>query len=289
MPELPEVEHLRRTLEPLVLGRRVVRVRVLRRDVISTPNDPIGGFSKSRDHSITPSKLSSKQLLANDTVIAVDRKGKQLAIRTDSQRVILVHLGMTGRLGMLARRAPLEPHTHVVWSLDDGNRIVFVDPRRFGGIWTLENRDQLIERHWSRLGPDGLTITASQLSRALLKTARPLKAALLDQSLIAGLGNIYADEVCFRAQCSPNAHANQLQPAKIRSLSTEIRTLLAEAVDRGGSTLRDYRDANGQSGRAVTLHQVYGRSGFPCVRCGQTLVKGIQAGRTTVWCERCQR
>lgn len=288
MPELPEVEHLRRSLEPLILGETIARVRVLRRDVITTPRDPAGGFSRQRTAHL-PSRLRLPELLKGDRIRQLHRLGKQLAIEGDSGRVMLVHLGMTGRLTVQPATTALAPHTHVEWSLPERRRMAFADPRRFGGIWTFNSLDDLRRARWDQLGPDALTIRTTSLKIALGQCRRPLKAALLDQSVIAGLGNIYADETCFQAELHPQRPAKSLSNHELSCLTSCIRDTLKRAIGLGGSTLRDYTDALGQHGTATRVHNVYGRSGASCTRCGETLCSDVVSGRTTVWCPRCQR
>ena len=219
MPELPEVECVRLSLERLVVGRRVEAVRVSRPGVITGRRDDAA-------------------LLVGSKVSGVIRHGKQLAIvgeRYDSGggnsggRCVCVHLGMSGQLcivggkqgrGTTKRRTSRVPgssadqtlpaHTHVLWRLDGGLGLRFTDPRRFGGLWTFDDEGKLLAKRWSRLGPDARQITASQLSDGLSKTRRPLKAALLDQHLVAGLGNIYVDELLFNAKLHPLTPACEL-------------------------------------------------------------------------------
>lgn len=278
MPELPEVETVRRNLEPLLVGRQVTSVRVHRRDVVHGPCRPTA-------------------LLLGRRIAAVRRHGKQLAIIADQapQPCVCVHLGMSGSLvgerpparGSATHARPRN-HRHVVWTLDDGMRLVFRDPRRFGGIWAFASEDGLVGARWCTLGPDALAITPRQLHAALRSSARPLKAALLDQGLIAGLGNIYVDELLFRCRLHPQRRADTLSNGQWRGLITVMRRLLNTAITCGGSSIRDYVNANGSRGRFHLRHQVYGRGGLPCRRCGTLLTTAQVAGRTTVSCASCQ-
>lgn len=300
MPELPEVETIRRALAPRLIGAAVARARLLRRDIAVAPGDPAGGFSRQRSsNSRAPVRIRPADLLQGDRIAAIDRRGKRLLIRTDPGRAIGVHLGMTGQLLILPPRQPLPDHTHAVWSLGvppaspgaverpRGARLAFRDPRRFGGLWMFP--DQAAADAWlDQLGPDALTITARQLGRALASARRPIKAALLDQTLLAGVGNIYADEALYRARLLPQRVAAELEPPEIARLAQAIRAVLREAVRTRGSTLRDYRDPDGQAGSAQLAHQVYGRSGAPCHRCRQPLLLLRVAQRATVFCPACQ-
>ena len=303
MPELPEVERVRQSVEARVLGHTVARVQLGRRDVLVMPGDPAGGWSRSGSEA-RPRRYTQADLLAGSRIVSVRRHGKQLALVGDAGRVVLVHLGMTGQLRALApgARGPTD-HVHVVWTLQDERgatgRLIFRDPRRFGGVWSLASPEALSER-WAALGPDALGITANDLRRALnpasdqrALTARPkttsIKAALLDQATLAGVGNIYADEACFRAGISPARPVDRLGASEIEGLAEAIRSVLQQALAAGGSTLRDYVDAEGNAGGAQRLHAVYGRSGQACVTCSEALSSARIAQRMTVWCPRCQR
>lgn len=336
MPELPEVEALRRTLEPAIIGRPVLGVTVHRRDVVARENDPFGGWSRaSADHRAAAarrgmSRVPKAELLVGCTIDRLERRGKQLLIvgvdqpsptgRPDAERGatgasrdldadrrgFIVHLGMTGSVLYRPAGARLDQrdHIHLTWRLgprlgprpdvpnrdpdaaDAGGRLVFRDPRRFGGVRTGPDLRTLREARWRPLGPDALSVDAADLARAA--SARPIKALLLDQHAVAGVGNIYADEALFAAGIHPLTPAGALDEAARDALARAIREILGRAIDAGGSTLRDYRDATGRAGGFQHAHEVYGRSGEPCTRCGQPLVSALIAQRTTVWCRRCQ-
>lgn len=288
MPELPEVETIRRTVAP-VIGRRVSRVRLLRRDVVITPDDPFGGASRARGG--RPSRqrrVRDEELLAGARIAELRRHGKQLAVLSDSGRVVVIQLGMSGRIALHDSRAAREAHTHIEWLLDDGSLLRFIDPRRFGGVRTLERVDELNELWTATLGPDALGIRADALHRALSRTSRPIKSALLDQRVLAGVGNIYADEALFASRLHPERLANDLSPGEVKTLAIAIRKTLRLAVEHRGSTLRDYRDASGSPGEFASRHAVYGRSGQACRSCESVLCSARVAQRTTVWCPGCQ-
>lgn len=307
MPELPEVQSVCATLAPRILGRTVLEVIVRRRGVITGPATP-------------------EALLCGLTFIAIRRHGKQIALiaaprgtsptpasatdapaalhALDARPALSVHLGMTGSLchraahdpdADLAARSRPSPrqakavrHLHVLWSLDDGTTLGFHDPRRFGGIWTFPTLADLRARRWADLGPDALEAPAVDLFARLSATARPLKAALLDQSLLAGLGNIYVDELLFDTGHHPLKPANALSLAEVERLTEAMRALLQRAILAGGTTLRDYVDGDGRPGEYQSEHRVYGRSGLACVRCAGPLQTLVLAGRTTVACPACQ-
>jgi formamidopyrimidine-DNA glycosylase len=284
MPELPEVETLRRSLEPALVGRSIAGVNVTRRDMLCAPGDPPGGFSRSRS-TRPPVRLRPDWLLRGATIARLTRRGKQLGIETPDARAIVVHLGMTGGLRVLDAGERRPAHTHAAWRLDDGRALVFSDARRFGLVRLLPGGTA---GHWAVLGPDALTITASALATRLAGTRRGVKAALLDQAVLAGVGNIYADEALFASRIHPEARADRLDRDAVRALAGAIRSILRRAIDRGGSTIRDYRDASGRAGGYQDAHAVYGRGGQPCVRCGGELALSRVAQRATVHCPACQ-
>jgi formamidopyrimidine-DNA glycosylase len=185
-----------------------------------------------------------------------------------------------------------DQHTHAIWSLELAARaratLWFRDPRRFGGLWTFPSMVEVRAR-WTSLGPDALTISGQELASAIADSRRAIKAALLDQGVLAGVGNIYADEALFRAGIRPAKFASRLTRDQSERLAGAIRDVLAESIQSGGSTLRDYRDAAGQAGSFQSRHRVYGRGGEPCPACGTRLTQTTIAQRTTVYCRRCQR
>ncbi|MDG2424120.1 MAG: bifunctional DNA-formamidopyrimidine glycosylase/DNA-(apurinic or apyrimidinic site) lyase [Phycisphaerales bacterium] len=279
MPELPEVEHLCRHLRSSIQDATITEVH-LRRPGIVNP-----GEKRSR--------ASSRDLLLDGTICNLERKGKQLAIEVEDGRILCIHLGMSGRVQVIKRNesVDLEPHTHCTWLLHgapEAREIRFVDPRRFGGLWTLCSREKLLSTRWDQLGPDALIVNPDILARRLSGRSRGLKSALLDQGVVAGLGNIYVDETLFRAGLNPRQPAGTLKPDEIQCLVTEMVGILQEAIRMGGSTIRTWLDSSGKKGDFASTHRVYGRSGCLCVSCGQLLKDKIIAQRQTVWCSKCQ-
>lgn len=273
MPELPEVETVRTTLHPLLIGARVNSVDIRRPDVISGPATP-------------------ESLLVGQTIINTVRVGKQLAVVGSSGSILVVQLGMSGHFYIPASIADLAlPHVHVSWTLRGKDRkvhpLLFRDPRRFGELTPLADATAL-EARWKSLGPDALHITGGELHDALRDSDRPIKAALLDQSVVAGVGNIYADESLHRSGIKPSRRCNRIKPAQYVVLADAIHTILAQAISRHGSSIRDYRDGSGQPGSNQEHLKVYGRAGCPCLNCGTRLRSRQLAQRTTVWCDRCQ-
>ena len=164
----------------------------------------------------------------------------------------------------------------------------FIDPRRFGGIWPISSRQKLFSSRWSHLGPDALEITSEDLMERLKGRSRPLKSALLDQAIVAGLGNIYVDESLFQSGLNPRQPASTLKADEIDRLRRVFVGILGKAIKLGGSTVRTWVDSTGQEGRFTKTHQVYGREGEMCMNCGKPLTADLIAQRQTVWCTRCQ-
>ncbi|MEC9374060.1 MAG: bifunctional DNA-formamidopyrimidine glycosylase/DNA-(apurinic or apyrimidinic site) lyase [Planctomycetota bacterium] len=280
MPELPEVETVRRSLEPALLGRTIARVSLKRPDIVQGRRTPA-------------------DLLSGRRITDIQRRGKQLALIAEDRRAVCIHLGMSGQLLAISHATPLarNDHVHIQWRLAEGRngssapagRLVFRDPRRFGGVWTFPTLDHLLESRWSALGPDAASLTTAQLAAALAPSRRPVKALLLDQTAIAGLGNIYADEALHAARIRPDRPSHTITPEETARLTKAIRATLAQAIKAGGSTLRDYVDSQGQSGWFQRQHAVYARAGQPCRSCASPLSSGLLAQRTTVWCDVCQQ
>ncbi len=280
MPELPEVENVCRGLVNTVVGQLITRVSIRRRDIVC-------GLKRPAD------------MLSGCTAARIDRLGKQIALvgqtanhekAPDLRACICIHLGMTGSLRFYPQGEPFKPdtHTHVVWHMSGGGRLAFRDPRRFGGLWTFDSVTALNETRWSKLGEDALKITPTALHKKLQQTRRPIKSALLDQATVAGLGNIYVDELLFGCRLHPLRAGCDVSREETQRLVRKMRALLTKAIRLGGSTLRDYVDTTGRSGGFQHLHQVYGRSGQACPRCRSLLACTTVSGRTTVCCESCQ-
>ncbi|MCL4290171.1 MAG: bifunctional DNA-formamidopyrimidine glycosylase/DNA-(apurinic or apyrimidinic site) lyase [Thermoleophilia bacterium] len=273
MPELPEVETVRARLEPLLAGRRLERVAIL--DPRLTRPEP-------------PDAVSAR--LEGRRVDGVRRRGKYLVIDLEGDGHLLVHLRMTGSFRHTAGSAPgADGHARAVVELDDGGRLVYRDVRRFG-TWSLLERGELDAYLGVRLGPEplGPGFTAAALRSALAGRRAPVKAALLDQRTVAGIGNIYADEALWLARLHPLAAAGELGPGDVARLARAIRRVLRTGIDRHGATLRDYRAPDGASGSMQEEFRVYGRGGAPCPRCGTPIAKARVAGRGTWLCPTCQ-
>ena len=274
MPELPEVETVRARLEPLLVGRRLERVEI-HDPRLTRPFDPAGVAAE----------------LEGERIAAVDRRGKYLIVRFESGRVLLIHLRMTGNLLHGSRALPpADPHRRAVVRLDDGSDVVYRDVRRFG-TWLLVEPEQLEPYLVDRVGrePLGRSFTTKRLTEALAGRRTPVKAAILDQRRLAGVGNIYADEALWRARVHPQRPAGELDSTELKALHGGIRTALKAGIERQGATLRDYRTPDGSSGAMQHEFKVYGREGEPCERCGTPIEKIRAAGRGTSYCPNCQR
>jgi formamidopyrimidine-DNA glycosylase len=267
VPELPEVETIRAQLAPRLEGRSLVRVEIL---------DP----RLTRPYDL----FEVAEELEGDTVVAVERRGKYLLLRLESGLGLLIHLRMTGSFGF----APVS-HERAVLDLDDGSRLAYRDVRRFGTWLVLEGGD-LEPYLTAKNGPEplGPRFSARWLGAQLARRKASLKAVLLDQRVVAGLGNIYADEALWRARLNPLRAANDLSDAEVARLTRTIRASLRAGIARQGSTLRDYAAPDGASGSMQEEFRVYGRDGLPCRRCRTPIEKTRVGGRGTWFCPRCQ-
>ena len=273
MPELPEVESVRKQLEPALVGRRFDRVRI--DDVrLVRPYEP--------------AEVAAE--LEGERVAAVGRRGKYLVVEFETGRVLLIHLRMTGSL-LHAPGGSLQddPHRRAVVKLDDGSDVAYRDVRRFG-TWLLLEPGEAEPYLGERVGDEPLDtlFTAARLGERLASRRTSLKAALLDQRTLAGLGNIYVDEALWRAKLNPLRSAAGLDRAELRRLHGGIRAALEHGLARQGSTLRDYRLPDGTGGSMQNEFRVYGRRDEPCDRCGTPIARTQVAGRTTWFCPTCQ-
>jgi len=274
VPELPEIESLRRSLRTAIHGATVLDGGMRRHDMLhrapGAPADP---------------------LAAGDRVLELHRKGKQLVLEMRSGSCLLLHLGMSGSIRVCRGTTELESHVHAVWRLRRGKETVSLrhrDPRRFGWLESHASMRSVHAHAWSALGPDALEISSEHLAASLRGSSRPLKSLLLDQSRIAGLGNIYVDEILFRAGLHPECPSHRVPPGVVTRLAQVTRQVLAHAVELGGSTIRDHRTVDGGWGSFQDEHRVYGRAGLPCRLCGTPLRTKQVSQRTTVFCGQCQ-
>ena len=269
MPELPEVETVAAGLRKSVVGRRIVAVTVRdRRLRRSIPRD-------------LPTKLRGR------AVTGVSRHGKLLRLALDGDLELVMHLGMSGTLRVQDGGGELRRHDHVTMAFDDGRTLVFHDPRRFG-LLLLRARDD------APVNPQGIDpvtgeFTAEALAVVTRGRRRPIKSLLMDQSLIAGLGNIYANEILAEAGVRPGRASGRLSRGERAAIVAATRAILNAAIRRGGSSISDFHDAAGRQGDFQTRFLVYDREGEPCRRCGATVRRRVLGGRSTFYCPRCQR
>jgi formamidopyrimidine-DNA glycosylase len=284
MPELPEVETVRRGLAPALVGRRIKRARTKRPDL----RFPF------------PKRFAAR--LSGRRVETLDRRAKYLLAHLDDGNVWITHLGMTGRWSILgAKRQPgdfyyAEPpdptHTHVVIETEEGARLEFNDPRRFGYMDLIAENELEAHPFFKGKGPEplGNSFHLPYLKKALAGKKTSIKAALLDQRIVAGLGNIYVVEALHRAGIVPTKEAGRISALKLERLFHAIRVVLEEAIEAGGSTLSDYAAVDGAQGAFQHRFRVYDREGERCVKdgCGGTIVAAALSGRSSYWCPRCQ-
>jgi formamidopyrimidine-DNA glycosylase len=283
MPELPEVETVARGLRKTILGRRILSVRLGKTDFIDDP-------------------VALEQHLPGRTIEAVDRYGKFLLLRLSpvhgdlnaapstngdsAPAALLVHLGMTGQIGSLPAAQPPAKHTHVFMPLDDSRELRYTDPRRFGRLAYLDRA--LLEKELPRFGADPLEISSAGFIAQTRSRRARIKALLLDQSFLRGVGNIYADEGLWRAKIHPARLASSLSAGQAKTLHRTMRTVLQKAIAMHGSSISDFLDADGEPGWYQRQHRVYDREGRPCNRCGSVIRRMIVAGRSSYFCPTCQ-
>jgi formamidopyrimidine-DNA glycosylase len=283
MPELPEVETVRRGLAPALEGAKIARALVNRPDLR------------------WPFPVRMAERLTGARVLAMRRRSKYILADLDSGETLLIHLGMSGRmtvsgdpLGRFVHDHPqAQKHDHVVLDMDNGARVTFNDPRRFGAMDLIATDRADRHKLLSALGPEplGNEFHEQYLIDAFKGRNTPVKSALLDQGIIAGLGNIYVCEALYRASVSPKRKASQLSKTRVAALVPIIREVLQEAIEAGGSSLRDFRQADGELGYFQHRFDVYGREGEPCPRvgCAGTVRRIVQSGRSSFYCGKCQR
>jgi len=287
MPELPEVETIARGVDARVRGDRIIDVWFgTHREPFKTP--PSRQAKALEGRSILSVHRTGKHIVlelgAVQTGRAATTPSKQEASSADAQWI--VHLGMTGRLLVTLPEGPLAPHTHARLTLASGREIRFVDPRRFG---RLDFRDLTRRDGFAGPGAEPLTIQPAEFAALFRHRKLAIKAALLNQSLLAGVGNIYADESLFRAGIRPRRRAGQLTRSELERLRVALREVLEHAIRLGGSSVSDYVDAEGVRGFFQLEHCVYQRTGEPCRNCGSPIRRIVVAGRSTHYCAKCQR
>lgn len=277
MPELPEVETVARGLQKSVAGRRILSVWLGKTDFIDNPG-------------------ALEQFLPGQTIERVERYGKFMLLRlsgdaiaqnAEKTRALLVHLGMTGSLAPASSTQPEEKHTHVRFLLDDGRELRYIDPRRFGRIAYLE--DASLSAELEKFGAEPLLIDADEFASRIRARRARIKALLLDQTVLRGVGNIYADESLWRARIHPAKLGARLTRAEANALRRALQAVLERAIALRGSSISDFLDAEGQPGEYQRHHRAYGREGQKCCRCRARIRRIIVAGRSSYFCPVCQR
>jgi len=274
VPELPEVETIVADLRPHLVGRTFVRCELNFPTIVRHPE---------------PEEFVDA--VVGMRIDSVGRRGKYILIGLTNDLLLVVHLGMTGQLRLVDPVAPLANHTHAVFFLDDGRQLRYRDPRRFGRLLLGTEQALLSSKKMPRLGPEPIDpeFAPDELYRRLRTRRAAIKAVLLDQGAIAGVGNIYADESLHKARLRPDRIAGSLSKKSARRLHESLRESLTLAIANRGSSVDTYRDAWGEIGGQQEKLLVYGRAGEPCFTCGRPLSAIRIAGRTTVFCRRCQR
>lgn len=286
MPELPEVETVRRGLTPAMAGRRIISAKANRADL----RFPF------------PERFAER--LTGTRVERLDRRAKYLLARLGSGETLLMHLGMSGRFSITAEGLSRQPgdfvyapaanptHDHVVLEMEGGARVTYNDPRRFGFMVLFATQDEDVQRFLKNLGPepDSNQFSPAYLGEAFARRKTSVKAGLLDQSVVAGLGNIYVCEALWRAKISPRRLCASIPGARAERLAPVVRSVIADAIEAGGSTLRDYAGADGAMGYFQHRFDAYGREGEPCTRGdGGVITRIVQSARSTFYCPTCQR
>ncbi|MFN7942767.1 MAG: bifunctional DNA-formamidopyrimidine glycosylase/DNA-(apurinic or apyrimidinic site) lyase [Thermoanaerobaculia bacterium] len=273
MPELPEIEVLRRSLEPRLVGRRIERVEVR---------------AKALRERLDRRALGA---LAGRRIEALERRSKYLLVGIEGGERLAIHLGMSGRLTLVPGPEPREPHEHLAFHLDRGERLRLRDPRRFGAAFIVARAGLEADPHFVHLGIEPLSPALDGHTLAELARGRraPAKAFLMDGRRVVGVGNIYATEALFRAGIDPRRSVARLTGERFARLAAAVVEVLEEAIVAGGTTLNDFTDGSGQQGEFQIDLAVYGRAGQPCPRCGRAVRRIVQSGRSSFFCPRCQR
>lgn len=274
MPELPEVETIKRVIDPQIRGLVIEKVTVRRPEISAYP---------TADEFCT--------LLTGQTISRMTRRGKFLMVHLKSNDRMILHLRMTGCLLLTPVDFPEEKHTHIVFSLDNGKELRFSDTRRFGRFWLLKESDADTYSGIERLGiePFDMKLTAEYLHSHLGQRKRTVKECLLDQNVVAGIGNIYSDEILFTAGIYPTRPANSLKFAEWERLAAAIPERLSYFIEVNNITPEEYLETKGQDYRNTPFLQVFGQEGKPCPRCGTTLCRIVIGGRGSVYCPSCQK
>lgn len=274
MPELPEVETVKRTLQQKLAGLKFTDVQILLPKIVRIPD---------------PDEF--RKIIAGKKITRIGRRGKYLQVFLSGAYTLVVHLRMTGRLVYRENGEPLPKYTHAVFSMDNGARLIFADMRQFGQMWLVPAASLDYLAGYKNLGIEPLDdlFTRDYLKKQLRRRHARIKPLLLDQTFIAGLGNIYADEVLHRARINPERLATTLTPREIARLYNAIRDVLQEGIENRGTSVRNFVDGNGKAGNHQEHLRVYGQEDKPCPCCGETIVRKKIGGRSSYYCPSCQK
>ncbi len=274
MPEMPEVETIRRTLSGRVEGRKIARVDI--------------GLSRLIKW---PTAAEFQAMITEREIVRLDRRGKYLLFYLDNQLVFIIHLRMTGRIYYVTPGTAFDKFTHIVFRFDNGDALVYADPRTLGTLYLMPQNELWRIAGLATMGPEPLSdeFTQEYFADMLSKRQATIKSILLNQKLIGGLGNIYVDEALAIAGIDPERRANSINKTEVKYLFQAVNQVIADGIAHGGTTFRDYRDGRGQSGSHQHHLQVYGRANQPCQRCGAIIARKEVAGRGTHYCPNCQK
>lgn len=269
MPELPEVETVVRALRRPLLGRIITEVR-----------------NYWPRHIATPSVAELQQRIHGRRITAVNRRGKYLLFPLDDGQTLIIHLKMSGHLAVVSSETPPDKHTHTIFALDNGHELRFRDTRKFGKVYLVEDAAEIV----GKLGPEPLedSFTVALLQERINGRKRSLKPLLLDQTILAGVGNIYADEALFYAGLHPQRHANTLTETEVAALHAAIQQVLQMGIEREGASISSYIKPDGEKGEMQDAVAVFRRTGQPCYRCGTFIERIVLGGRSTHFCPVCQ-
>ncbi|MBN8828276.1 MAG: bifunctional DNA-formamidopyrimidine glycosylase/DNA-(apurinic or apyrimidinic site) lyase [Sphingobacteriia bacterium] len=275
MPELPEVETICNALKKDLGHAKFINAKTLRRDLR------------------IPFPENIQNILQNHKIEKITRRSKYILIHLDNSKILVIHLGMSGRI-LLTNLNPetlLEKHTHFIASFDNNKHLLYTDPRRFGLITIIEEKDFEKNILFKNLGPEPFSenFNKNYLFNRLQKIKQSIKISLMDAKIVVGVGNIYASESLFMAKISPRRPSNSLSLDECKILVDCIRKALKKAIEAGGSTLKDYKKADGTTGSFQKLFSVYDRHNKECIFCENMITKIVQGGRTTYYCEKCQK
>lgn len=274
MPELPEIETIKSVIEPQIKGLTIENITVNRPEVISHPT--ADEFRKA---------------ISGQNISSMERRGKFLIIHLKNESRIILHLRMTGCLLVTPPDYPLEKHTHIIMQLSNGMELRFSDTRRFGRFWLIQRGEEDTYSGTGKLGLEPLSAecSADYLQGKFAKRKKTIKECLLDQSVVAGIGNIYSDEILFRAKINPTRPANSLTVEEWRRLAAEITECLSYFIEKNRITPKEYLQGKGHDYRNTPFLQVYGHGGEPCPVCGEILCRSVIGGRSSVYCPVCQK